>query len=273
MSGLPDTIRHRKLDGWEILQTRDVSENQLQTWLTLASHWTTDKGPDQGLRLSDGQVFRLDSPLGAITIKHKHYRGLKGFLSRLGLRETPLRRSYRLGCLARQRGLHTPTPLACLQKKTLTGIRTFLITRFLEAGRPWRMLEAPAEEVETMLSVIGHEVAAWHLNGLRNRDLKGPNLLYDNKQHELYIIDLDGTHEIRPIPGLEVRARDLARLKAGAMATGLDDRRWQKLLDAYLQAYPAHGTAAPPRETLTAIIDARASRKFRRYQRQNRLLS
>lgn len=273
MNGMPDTIRCQQLDGWEILHTPDVSDQQLQTWLTLARHWTPDKGPDQGQRLSDGQVFRLDSPLGAITIKHKHYRRLKGFLSRLGLRETPLRRSYRLGCLARERGLHTPSPLACLQQKTLTGTRTFLITRYLEAGKPWRMLDAPAEEVETMLSVIGREVAAWHLNGLRNRDLKGPNLLYDNRQQELYIIDLDGTREICPIPGLEVRGRDLARLKAGAMAAGLEDQRWQTLLDAYLQAYPDHGTVAPPRQTLTAIINTRASRKLSRYQRQKRLLS
>lgn len=273
MTGMPDTIRHRTLDGWDILHTQDVSDSQLQAWLTLARHWTPEQGPEHGERLSGVQIFRLQSPLGAITIKHKHYRGLKGLLSRLGFREPPLRRSFRLGCLARQRGLHTPTPLACLQQKTLTGARTFLITRYLETDKPWQMLDAPAEEVDMMLSAIGREVAAWHLNGLRNRDLKGPNLLYDNREHELYIIDLDGTHETRPIPGLEVRGRDLARLKAGAVAAGLDEGNWQKLLDAYLQAYPTHGTVAPPRETLSAIIDARASRKLSRYQRQNRPLA
>lgn len=273
MRGMPDTIRHRKLDGWEILHTPDVSDSQLQAWLTLARHWTPEQGPAQGERLSGAEIFRLQSPLGTITIKHKHYRGLKGLLSRLGLREPPLRRSFRLGCLARERGLHTPTPLAFLQRKTLAGTHAFLITRYLETDRPWRLLDAPAEEVDTMLMVMGREVAAWHLNGLRNRDLKGPNLLYDNQQCELYIIDLDGTHEIRPIPGLAVRGQDLGRLKAGAMAAGLDDTRWQTLLDAYLQAYPTHGTVAPPRETLATIIDARAARKFRRYQRQKRLLS
>ena len=273
MSGMPSSIKSQQAEDWKVVYTSDVPANQLLAWLELAKHWTPEQGPACGERLGNGQVFRLQSSLGTIVIKHKQCHGFKGFLSRLGLRELPLRRSFRLGCLARQRGLHTPTPLACFQQKTQTGFRSFLITRYLEAGKPWQMLEAPQAEVDAMLASIGREVAAWHLNGLRNRDLKGPNLLYDKQQHLLYIIDLDGTHACGSTPRLEICGRNLGRLKAGACAAGLSDSRWQTVLDAYLQEYLARGSQPPSQAALCAIINARAARKLRRYQRQNRPIS
>src|SRR5690606_10774077 len=137
---------------------------------------------------------------------------------------------YRLGLKALDNKLNTPAPLCYISTRRGLGYETILINRLAEGLNPWKVL--PNRYLAArMLTALGRELANWHASGLRDRDLKGPNLLFDPRSSSQTILDLAGVHEFEPVPSLRIRANDLGRLHSGGRTAGLEPGQWQLLLD------------------------------------------
>jgi|GEM_PF-1026307 hypothetical protein len=247
----------------------EVSPSLALEWLKLVQQWKRNSPLADSVRLSAGEVFRRESPVGPIVIKRRYEEGLKGLLVLLRLRETQLHRSYRLGLKALDNNLNTPAPLCYIVARRGLGYETILINRLAEGLNPWMVL--PNRRLATrMLESLGRELANWHASGLRDRDLKGPNLLFNPKSCIQTILDLAGVHEFRPVPSLRIRANDLGRLHTGGRSAGLEPAQWKLLLDAYLEQSEKRGIAVDDTETFFGMIERYVSRKLRRNLRRNR---
>lgn len=244
----------------------DVAEQQLQQWHELLSNWRPGKALPNAQRLNNGgAVFRIDSPLGPLVVKRSFDIGIKGLLSICRIRTPVLLRAFRLGTRALAAGLHTARPYCCFIRRCSFGFETVLITEFLDGTSPWRLTEMEESGLTLMLSRLGREIADWHANGLRNRDLKGPNLIYNPDTQILNFIDLDGTHERLPVPSLHLRARDLSRCKAGALRAGLTEKQWQVTQNAYLSRCREQQITINDTASFDASINDGVRKKVERY--------
>lgn len=219
--------------------------------------------------LSGGDVYLLDSVLGPVVVKRKREQQLKGLLARAGMREAQLRRSYRLGIDADAAGLYTPEALLYAECRNGLGLDTYVVNRFVDGVNPWSLLQ-DAAVADTMLGAIGQQLARWHAAGLRHRDLKGPNILYQMTARRVLFLDLAGVHEYHELPPLRVRAQDLGRLQSGAMSGGLTHEQWQLLLCSYLRELRARGHHVLDLQGFCDEIQRFVHNKLRRYRRLNR---
>lgn len=247
-----------------------ISDSQLQEWHDLLVHWFPGKSLPGAERLSQAAVFRLDSALGPLFIKRHFELGFKGLLCFLRLRTPALLRAFRMGLQAQNADLHTAAPYCSLIRRCSFGYETILITRFLPGTNPWKFLDLPAAELQTMLIRLGTEIANWHASGLRNRDLKGPNLLYDRATQAFNIIDLNGVFSHPPQPSFNLRAKDLSRCKASALRSGLTEAQWQVVQDAYLSQCRQRQIEIRDADDFEARINEGVRQKVERYLKLKR---
>ncbi len=256
----------RILDEYSLSLGKAVPLHAALTWLNQVRQWSLQGSLPGAQPLSAGEVFRLDSALGPVVVKRKLETGLKGALVRSQLREPQLRRSFLLGEKALAAGLHTPEPLLYAERKLGLGVETLVINRFEAGVPPWTLLTqdwlAPR-----MLESLGRELANWHAAGLRHRDLKGPNLLYQVASGDSILLDLAGVHEAGLRLSQRVRAQDLARLRSGALGAGIRPEQWQHLLRAYLKQSCLRGSAIIDRRDFLHSIDQFVQRKLQRYRK------
>jgi tRNA A-37 threonylcarbamoyl transferase component Bud32 len=259
------------LDKYSLSFGPAVPCQQALTWLDQLRQWPLHRVLPGAEPLSAGDVFRLDSALGPVVVKRRFECGVKGALARSHLREPQLLRSFRLGQRALAAGLHTPEPLLYAERKLGLGLETFIINRFDAGVQPWTLLTqewlAPR-----MLDSLGRELANWHAAGLRHRDLKGPNLLYQATTGTSILLDLAGVHECGVGTGLSqrIRAQDLARLRSGALSAGIAAEQWQRLLAGYLRQSSLRGSAIVDRRDFLGSIDRFVQRKLQRSRRNNK---
>lgn len=246
-----------------------ISDSQLQEWHNLLRHWPPGKSLPGAERLQTA-VFRLDSALGPLLIKRHFELGLKGLLCLLRLRTPALLRAFRMGLQAQNSGLHTATPYCSLIRRCSFGYETILITRFLPGTNPWHLLHLPDTQLHTMLSRLGTEIADWHASGLRNRDLKGPNLLYDPDTQAFNIIDLNGVFSHPPQPSFSLRTKDLSRCKASALRSGLTEAQWRIVQDAYLSQCRQRQIEIRDTDVFEARINEGVRQKVERYLKLKR---
>lgn len=248
---------------------KTVPMQQALAWLDQLWLWPLDRALPGAEALSAGQVFRLDSPFGPVVVKRRFETGMKGALARTPLREPQLQRSFRLGQLALASGLHTPEPLLYAERKQGLGLETLVISRFEAGVQPWTLL-AQEWQASRMLDSLGRELANWHAAGLRHRDLKGPNLLYQATTGTSILLDLAGVHEVGLGLTQRIRARDLARLRSGALSAGINVEQWQRLLAAYLRQSSLRGSAIVDRSDFLGSIERFVQRKLQHSQRHNK---
>jgi tRNA A-37 threonylcarbamoyl transferase component Bud32 len=259
----------RVLDEYHLSLGKDVPLVLVFAWLQQLRHWNQAE-PLPGARpLSAGAVYLVDSSLGPVVLKRKVETGLKAVLVTSQLRESQLQRSFRLGMKAFEAGLHTPEPLLYAERRVEGGVETLLINRFDEGVQPWSLL-GQRWLATAMLQSLGQELANWHASGLRHRDLKGPNLLYQPGSGTSILLDLAGVYEHGSQLSQRLRARDLARLRSGALSAGIQPEQWQCLLDAYLGQSARRGLALPDAPDFTGSIERYVRRKLARNQRRNR---
>jgi len=84
--------------------------------------------------------------------------------------------------------------------------------------------------------VAAHYVAALHNTGATHGDLKWTNILVDEKENQLWLIDLDASSIYRGHPGPKVIARDLARFVLSGLEAGVDGT----ILAGFLNHYSQH---------------------------------
>lgn len=259
----------RVLDEYSLSAGSAVPFAQVLQWLEQARRWDQREILPGATALSAGEVIRIDSYLGPVVVKRKLESGVKGMLVRSGLRESQLGRSFRMGTLAMEAGLNTPEPLMYAERRIGLAVETIVITRFEAGIQPWTML---AQEwlAPRMLESLGQELANWHAAGLRHRDLKGPNLLYQVAVGRSVLLDLAGVQQVGVDLSLRIRARDLARLRSSALGAGVKPAQWQRLFDAYLRQSCLHGSAIGDDSEFLGNIDHYVQRKLQRNQRLNK---
>lgn len=239
-------------------------------WLDQARRWRQRRALPGAVALSAGEVFRVDSDLGPVVIKRKLEQGFKGLMVGARLREPQLQRSFRLGLKACAAGLHTPEPLLYAERSQGLQIETILVTRFDPGLQPWALLQQEAL-APALLQSLGHELADWHAAGLRHRDLKGPNLLYQPATATSILLDLAGVQDMDGAPvSAAVRARDLGRLRSGAVSAGITGAQWQCLLAAYIARSALRGCVLRDDVALAGAIERFVQRKLQRYDRLNK---
>ena len=83
--------------------------------------------------------------------------------------------------------------------------------------------------------VAAHYVAALHDSGATHGDLKWTNILVDEKENQLWLIDLDASRIHRGYLGPKGIARDLARFVLSGLEAGIDGKILARFLDHYAQ--------------------------------------
>ncbi len=214
------------------------------------------------------------SPVGQVVLKHEFEHGWKGVVGVLGGREPRLVRAFRIGLLACSKGLRTPEPLLVIRCEKGLRLECLLVMRHVEGDDPWLRVAAVRSERRTLLADLAREIARWHAAGLRHRDLKAPNLLYDSRRESRgpWILDLVGAHEVGH-PSLAMRARDLGRLRASARAAEVREDDWALFRDAYVRACAELGTPVANAGRFEQAIERWASKKLARNRRRRRPLA
>jgi RIO kinase 1 len=83
--------------------------------------------------------------------------------------------------------------------------------------------------------VAAHCVAALHDSGATHGDLKWTNILVNEKENQLWLIDLDASRIHRGHLGPKGIARDLARFVLSGLEAGVDGKILARFLDHYAQ--------------------------------------
>lgn len=132
-----------------------------------------------------------------------------------------LERSLRVGLHLEAHGLRAGRALAVLRRPAPGGgEHTWLVSGLLAGEDLDRALAAADEAGRAELSRrVGRLVAALHAAGVRQRDLKAPNVLVDVGTPTL--VDLEGMAVRHGGLGRRLRAKDLGRLAASYLALGL----------------------------------------------------
>jgi serine/threonine-protein kinase RIO1 len=81
--------------------------------------------------------------------------------------------------------------------------------------------------------VAAHYVAAFHNSGATHGDLKWTNILVDEKENQLWLIDLDASRIHRGHLGPKGIARDLARFVLSGLEAGVDGKILARFLGHY----------------------------------------
>jgi len=152
-------------------------------------------------------------------------------------------------------------------------LREFILSRMagLQEGKAKDSLRA------ALLGAIAREVAALHASGVRQRDLKAPNIFVAELEDrlQLTLLDLEGMALLGSPPSLDVRIRDLSRLgvsfrESRVLAAGIREEDWRFLVTSYLGQW--RGAAPDPRdlEDFLRRALAWALRKEERNRRRGR---
>lgn len=256
----------RVLDEYRFSAGKDVTVEFVLLLMQRLRRWSPGQPLPEAQPLSAGEVYKFDTALGPVVLKRKVESGLKGALARSQLREPQLHRSFRMGGLAVAAGLHTPEPLLYAERNLGAGIEALVVNRFDPGVQPWSFLPQPWLATP-MLQSLGTELANWHAAGLRHRDLKGPNLLYQPATGTSILLDLAGAYEHPEGLSLRLRAQDLARLRSGALTAGIRPEQWQRLLDAYLHQATRRGVPIADSRDFPGCIEHYVRRKLARNQR------
>lgn len=253
------------VDACRLSYGRNVTPEQALLWLDCTARLAAGAQPaDCGASaLSGGEVWRLETADGPVVVKRKFESGIKGWLVRAGLRQSQLHRSFRLGLKALALGLSTPEPLLYAERRLGEGVETIVVNRFEQGLRPWTLLQAPV--ASRMLESLARQLAQWHAAGLRHRDLKGPNLLYQPATDTSVLLDLAGVQQTHSHLDRDRRAFDLGRLRSGAIGAGMTPSQWQCFFNAYVQQSAVLGCSVDDNGDLPAAIERFVRRKLQRY--------
>jgi RIO kinase 1 len=126
-----------------------------------------------------------------------------------------------------------------LRKKGLMCLRGYYFSKALRRCCSLHELAEDLDQLNERLDsgglsrVAAHYVAALHDSGATHGDLKWTNILVDEKQNQLWLIDLDASRTHRGHLGPKGIARDLARFVLSGLEAGVDGTILARFLDHY----------------------------------------
>src|SRR5690606_12698505 len=186
----------------------------------------------------------------AIFVKRHARSSWKRIADRIGGRPSPSRRAFFTGLVLESAGVSAVRPLAAIESRT--GGLSFTILEHLDGPDLGRYLVAGLEgsepsERRALKSRTWRElaglVAKLHAAGVRQRDLKAPNILVplESSSSRAVLVDLEGMRFVGRLPSARARMRDLARLATSLRApdvrdAGVERGDIEELVSLYLEA-------------------------------------
>ena len=275
---------HRQ--GWSLTHVSSVPRELAESWLEAWSrppgqrpHWAVERRAELAAPALPGArvVTKLEEP-GAFRSIVQSCLGLRGRAAR----------AFQLGLDLASKDLPAARPLALLEERgPAWRRRTCLVLAYIP-GKTLRehLLEDLASSTPSsrqglkisLWEAIASAVARLHAAGVRQRDLKAPNIIVAGNPStpSVHFIDLEGMRALGSRPSLRVRARDLARLTASLasedlQACGVSTEDTRELLRLYL----LHADGAAPTDAAVEGLLARTGRwrdrKLARNRRRGRV--
>jgi hypothetical protein len=177
-------------------------------------------------------------------------------------RPSHTRKGFEIGLRLAGAGVRAARPLGLIEERCCGLVRTAcLILEAVDAPtlRDFLLLRLAALEPSgrqalkgRLWSALTTELARLHAAGVRQRDLKAPNILVAEGKDgsggvEVTFVDLEGMALLPGPPPEELRLRDLARLAVSlrerdVAAAGVTPEDWRTIVTRYLEAW----RGAPP---------------------------
>jgi tRNA A-37 threonylcarbamoyl transferase component Bud32 len=244
---------------------------------------------DDGPGWNDGSPARtthVSTPIGELFVKEQRRKLYRAVLDALVGRPTAASRAFATGLRLAAAGVRAARPIGVIQRR-MRG-ESFLLLEFVDARHLHQHLvdglarqsdEAAADSFKRTLWVsLGQAIADLHAAGVRQRDLKAPNILVDDDPSAgpiAVFVDLEGMERLDGVPSRALRQRDLARLAASFRApevrgAGVTDDDWRRVLMAYFEARGASEDDAGELDRFFAGTLAWAERKEERNQREGK---
>lgn len=275
---------HRQ--GWSLTYAssvpRELAESWLEAWSRPADqrpHWAVERRAELAAPALPGglAVTKLEEP-GALRSILQRSLGLRGRAAR----------AFQLGLDLESKEIPAARPLALLEERgPAWRLRACLVLAYIP-GKTLRehLLEQLASSTASSRQVlklrlweaIASAVARLHAAGVRQRDLKAPNIIVagNSSAPSVHFIDLEGMRALGSRPTLGVRTRDLARLTTSLASEdlqgcGVNAEDTRELLRLYL----LHAEGAAPTdaavEGLLAGTGRWRDRKLARNRRHGRV--
>ncbi|MFC1497591.1 lipopolysaccharide kinase InaA family protein [Verrucomicrobiota bacterium] len=157
---------------------------------------------------------------------------------RFGLRRSGAYRAFRMGNELADFGLNTPRPVAWATIRCLgLRIKEYLITEEIaDSHLLTETLKSKNEEKEhaEIISKWGRLLAAFHVNGFSNRDMKDTNILVTrNEGLKLWAVDLDGVRRRKKLKKRRIERDFWPIVRSLRMYGWIDDSDMSALLAGY----------------------------------------
>jgi tRNA A-37 threonylcarbamoyl transferase component Bud32 len=221
-------------------------------------------------------------PVGAsrLVAKARARPRARALLDAVSGRASRLERGFRIGLALEAAGVRAARPLALLESRSGLARRAVLVLERVEGVHLREFLLSRRDPPRALWSALASAIAGLHAAGVRQRDLKAPNIIIREDGEgaiQTTFIDLDGMDVTGTPPPLRVRVRDLARLAASLRedalrARGIGEADWSALVAAYLEAYAGREPGAAEVSSIVARTVAWAERKAARNRRRGRVV-
>ncbi len=246
------TVRVLRVDGWRVEHLPEVQDELALAW-----------------RAAPSGV--LGSTLGDVRVKEDSSSRLRWLGHRLLGRDLRCQRALRLGALLAAVDVPCAPPLAALVHAPTRRAR--LVSRHLPGRDLAQALEAGEDPARVPWSELADIVARLHRAGFRQRDLKAPNVLWN--EAGVALLDLDGVECVARPASRGVRIGDLGRLAASLHVAVDEETRpdlWREFLGRYLTAFEGRAPSDPALESWCEATDRRAATKVTRNRARGRPL-
>ena len=256
-----------------------------------ASRWVEDPerlfaGDPEWPPGSPARTTRVSTDVGDLFIKQQRRALGRALLDAMVRRPAPAARAFAIGLRLAEKGVDATRPLALIRRRR-PG-ETFLVLENIDApdlhvylveGLSALPNEAERRSFKSkLLPELARCVADLHGAGVRQRDLKAPNVLVVSESGASprpVLVDLEGMERCDTGPSRSQRERDLSRLAASfrsppVRGVGVTDDDWRELVRLYLAAAePPFDREANADEWVTTTL-AWARKKESRYEKSGR---
>ncbi|MCC8117960.1 MAG: hypothetical protein LIP09_04310 [Bacteroidales bacterium] len=197
------------------------------------------------------QIYKLSAGGRLVTVKAFRVPNPINSVAYATVRKSKARRSYEYALRLNEKGIHSPSPLAYIEKRNgITLARSYYICDFVDAPtvRNWEQ----RDDADEMLSALAQDMVKMHRLGIWHKDFSPGNILAKGNSkdgYEFYYVDInrmkfdvfDSKKLMQNFRCINLDERETRRLaRHFAAAAGLDEKATEDAAAAELHYYRHH---------------------------------